>query len=182
MFDKFESWEIWLAIIVCLFFGFYIYNNVDFENLLKPDSPIPVHINGQFPPTYKFKNVKAVSIPQAVYDSMTSDSAESRYLKGNQKYVVMVTSWSCPYAVAFKQAFKRVFEEKEYSEYYRKYIKVVGKFVSLSCKDPNCSKIWIFRHCSSGFCIINPIEKRAIIYESNNHKQIEEVLDAYKEW
>lgn len=130
------------------------------------------------------KNVKTVTIPQKVYDGIKDNGEYKEYLFGNKKHVFMVTFTGCPYARAFRQQLEQLFNYGDYADYYEKDIIPVGQGVSVSCNSNhmNCPKAWLFANCGEGICILNPVTRQAVIDNSQNPRQIEALLDRYKEW
>lgn len=130
------------------------------------------------------KDIKTAAIPQKVYDGIKDNAEYKEYLLGNKKHVFMVTFTGCPYARAFRQQLERLFSYGDYSDYYEKEIIPVGQGVSISCNSDhmNCPKAWLFKHCGEGICIINPVTRQAVIDNSQNARQIEALLDQYKDW
>ena len=180
--QRIERWEILLALGVFLFFSLYIYHHIDFEDLLRPQPATPVHIKGKIAPSRKLKDVKIVSIPDEVYESIKQNSAAAKYLQGNEKYVLMMYTRGCPYARAFKNAFSKLFATNAYRPYYRKHIFELWGSTWISCNTATCPKLWIFENCGQGICIINPKLRKAVIDNSQDASQIELLLEKYKEW
>ena len=177
-----ERWEIYVFLGAVFFMGMYLYNHVDFEDLFRPQAPTPMHMSGKVQKSTPLKNVEVVDIPAAVYASFEQDASGSKYLQGNEKYILMISTDSCPYARAFKNAFKTLFKEGGYKEFYRKHIFEVGRSYVITCSTENCAKMWIFSHCGGGFCIVNPKLKKAVIDNSQDAAQIARTLEKYKEW
>ena len=177
-----ERWEIYLFLGAALILGAYLYDRVDFEDLFRAQPATPMHMSGKVQASSALKNVEVVDIPSAVYASFNEDSSGSKYLQGNEKYILMISTDSCPYARAFKNAFKTLFKEGRYKEFYRKHIFEVGRSYVITCSTENCAKMWIFSHCGGGFCIINPQLKKAVIDNSQDADQIARTLEKYKEW
>lgn len=179
MWKQIESWEIWLALGVLFFGGFYIYNNVDIADLLTMDPPAPVHMEGKIAHTRALKEVRLLPIPDKVYDTIPNDIKGSRYLTGNKKYVVMVLPSSCPYASAYKRALNELFKEQGYSEYYRKRL-ITAHWTT--CQTEDCSILWLYNNCGEGVCIINPQRRQVVIDNSQDRKQLPVLLEKYKNW
>ena len=184
-FDQVESWEV-VALIGCLlFFGVYFGQRIDFENILKKDSPVPVHMDGRIAPTRALAQVEVLPIPARVYESLKTDKQFERYLTGNQKYVFMFTYPGCRYARAFTAAFKKLFEQDGFGEYYRKRVITVGRTTSVSCpghRDMNCATAWVYQTCFGNLCIFNPQMREVVVDHSQNAGQIEVLLTKYKDW
>lgn len=136
------------------------------------------------PASGALKNIKTVNIPQKVYDGIKDNGDYKEYILGNKKHVFMVTFTGCPYARAFRQQLERLFSYGDYSDYYDKDIIPVGQGVAVSCNAShmNCPKAWLFDKCGEGICIINPVTRQAVIDNSQNPRQIEALLDQYKDW
>lgn len=179
---KVEAWEVLLGLCALLVLLFYICTHVDFEDILRPQPTEPSHMNGKVNLSLKLKDVQMITIPSAVYDDMKEDPAASKYLKGNEKYVLMLFTPGCPYATAFKNSFQTLFRQKGYKEYYRKHIFNLGMFTTISCRNSSCPKAWIFNHCGNGFCIIHPQRRKAVIDNSQDAQQIARTLEKYKDW
>lgn len=173
-----------LIVAVCvLLLGGYIAAGIDWENVLTPDSPTPVHLNGKIAQIMLPTQEQIVSIPQEVYDSMPYDRKMSRYLTGNQKYVLVVTFAGEPNPSVFAKQLTHLFQEKGYREYYRKYMLNLGNHWSASCRrHQTCSEVWINRTCAQKICLINPKTKQAVVSSGTNAKQLESLLQKYKEW
>ncbi len=183
--DQVESWEVWLTLACVLFFGVYFYNKLDIENMFKADSPVPVHMGGGLRDAGPLPRITTVFIPDYVYDSLQRDSQFKRYLTGNHKYVLFFTYPGCPYSRAFKKAFKYLFAERGFDEYYRKRIITVGRTTSVSCPgghDMNCATAWVYDTCFGNLCIFNPLLRQVVVDPSQNARQIEKLLETYKEW
>ena len=178
---KIDTWEIFAIIVCVLIFGSFIKNRVDVEDLLRPAATAPVHLQGKVGPQV-LKKVHEVDIPREVYASMAQNTSGAKYLQGNEKYILMISTDSCPYARAFKNAFKTLFKEGGYKEFYRKHIFEVGRSYVITCSTENCAKMWIFSHCGGGFCIVNPQQRKAVIDNSQDATQIARTLEKYKEW
>lgn len=177
-----ERWEIVLLLGALLIIGSYLYNRVDFEDLFRPQAAAPVHMSGKIKKSAALKQVQVVDIPAAVYASFDQDASGSKYLQGNEKYILMISTNYCPYARAFKNAFKTLFKEGGYKAYYRKHIFEVGGSYMITCSSENCAKMWIFNNCGGGFCIIHPQLRKAVIDNSQDVHQIARTLETYKEW
>lgn len=183
--DQVESWEVWLTLACLLFFGVYFGHKIDFENMLKKDSPVPVHMGGGIQPTVGLGGVHTVSIPGYVYDSLEHDKTFKRYLTGNHKYILFFTYPGCPYSRAFKRAFKYLFSQRGFEQYYRKRIITVGRFTSVSCpghQGLHCATAWVYEHCFGNLCIFNPLRRQIVVDSTQNARQIEPLLQTYQEW
>ena len=183
--DQVEGWEVWLLLGCLLFFGMYFRNQIDFENALQKDSPVPVHMGGGIQPTVGLGGVRMVHIPDFVYASLERDGKFKRYLTGNHKYIYFFTYPGCPYARAYTAAFKHLFEEKGFSEYYRKRVQSVGRTTSVSCpghQDMNCATAWVYQTCFGNLCIFNPVRRQVVVDSSQNARQLGTLLTTYKEW
>ena len=178
---KIDTWEIFALIFCVLIFGSFIKNAVDIEDLLRPAATEPVHLQGKVGPQ-TLQKVREVDIPRDVYASISQNPDASKYLQGNEKYILMIATSSCPYARAFKNEFKRLFKEENYKEYYRKHIFNVGRSWVVTCNSETCPKMWIFNTCGAGICIINPKLKKAVVDNSQNAAQIPQLLEKYKDW
>jgi len=179
-----ERWEI-IAFVCCsLWLLSYFGQRIDFENILKPDSPVPVHIDGKIGKPKTIPHVKKVPIPEYVYQSLYNDTKFKRYLTGNQKYIILFTYNGCPYVKAYENGFRQHFEQDNYGEYYRKRIINVGRVVSASCPNHTmeCATIWVYQNCFGNLCIVNPVAKQVIVDESHDAKQLGTLLNKYKEW
>lgn len=183
--DQVESWEVITFIVCALIFAVYFGQKIDFENLLKKDSATPVHIGGKIGSKSKLPGVEVLNIPDTVYASLDRDTQFKRYLTGNHKYVFLFTYPGCPYARAFSDAFKRLFEQDGFDQYYRKRVQNVGRTTTVSCpghRDMNCATAWVYQHCFGGLCIFNPVRRQLVVDKSQNAKQIEALLTTYKDW
>jgi hypothetical protein len=179
MWKQVESWEIWLTMGVLFFGGLYIYNHVDFEDLLTKNPPAPLHMEGKIADSRPLKEVQIVSIPNEVYETMAQEPKGAKYLMGNKKYIIAILPTNCPYANAYKNALNYLFKEKGFSEYYRKHLMHGGFF---TCRSENCSMFWLYNHCGGGICLINPARREAVIDNSQNTKQLPMLLEKYKNW
>ena len=183
--DQVESWEVVLFAGCLLFFGVYFGQQMDFENMLKKESATPVHMNGDIRPSRPLSQVAVLPIPSHVYESLEKDKKFERYLTGNHKYILFFTYPGCPYARAYTAAFKRLFAEEGFDEYYRKRVITVGRTTSVSCpghRDLNCATAWVYQVCFGNLCIFNPQRRQVVVDSSQNARQLETLLDKYKEW
>ncbi len=178
---KIDTWEIFAIIVCVLIFGSFIKNRVDVEDLLRPAATAPVHLQGKVGPQV-LKKVHEVDIPREVYASMAQNTSGAKYLQGNEKYILMISTSTCPYARAFKAAFTKLFKEDGFKEYYRKHIFNVGRSWVVTCSSETCPELWIFNNCASGICIINPKLKKAVVDNSQDASQIPALLEKYKDW
>lgn len=179
-----ESWEAWVfvtcAALLVLFFG----QKIDLENMLKKDSPTPVHMGGKIQPAAQLAGATVVDIPSEIYESLERDSKFKRYLTGNHKYILLFTYDGCPYARAYHYAFKHAFEKLGFDEYYRKRIINVGRVVSVGCPTGlmDCASLWVTKQCLGKICIFNPQRKQVVVDASQQAKQLPDLLETYKEW
>ena len=182
--EQVESWEIVSLLIGLLFLAAYFGQKIDFENMFKKDSPLPVHMTGEILPFAELPDVKIVPIPDSVYTSLQRDTAFKKYLTGNHKYILTFTYPGCPYSRAFDQAFKHLFTEKNFAEYYRKRIINVGRTTMVTCPahERTCATLWVYQNCFGNLCIFNPRLRQAVVDSSQNAQQIEMLLTKYKEW
>lgn len=183
--SQINGWEVVVFLVCALILGAHFGRQIDFENMFKKDSPVPVHMGGDIRYAHAVKDVQVVSIPSWVFDSLEQDTRFKRYLTGNHKYVLLFTYPGCPYSRAYKQAFDTLFSEQGLAEYYRKRIITVGRTTSVSCpghQSADCATIWIFQNCFGKLCILNPKRKQAVVDGSQNAKQLEDVLQKYREW
>ena len=183
-FSQVEHWEVWLFLICALILGTHFGRQIDFENIFKKDSPVPVHMGGTIQPTTPLSKVAVVNIPNEIYDTLPQDSKYERYLTGNHKYILLFTYDGCPYARAYHHAFKHAFEKLEFAEYYRKRIINVGRVVSVGCPVGlmDCASLWVTRQCLGKICIFNPQRKQVVVDNSQNAEQLPKLLEKYKEW
>ncbi len=183
--DQVESWEVVAFLLCALVLGSYFASKVDWENLLQKDSPTPVHMGGELQPSHAITGIQVVPIPDSVYESLETDTKFKRYLTGNHKYVYFFTYPGCPYARAFTNAFKQLFEKDGFSEYYRKRIQTVGRTTSISCpghRDLNCATAWVYHMCFGKLCIFNPVRRQVVVDGTQNARQIEALLERFREW
>ncbi len=183
--SQLESWEVWAFLICALFLSVHFGRQIDFENMFKKDAPVPVHMGGKVRAIDNLPEVKVVNIPPYVYESLDADTRFKQYLTGNHKYILFFTYNGCPYARAYKRAFKELFDERGFDEYYRKRIITVGRTTSASCpgrQSMECATLWIFQNCFGGLCILNPQRKQAVIDNSQNARQLADLLEKYREW
>ena len=183
--DQVESWEVLLLAGCLLFLGVFFGHKIDFENMLKTDSPTPVHMGGGLATSVHFEGESVLDIPDYVYDSLERDTQFKRYLTGNHKYILFFTYPGCPYARAFARAFKKLFSEDGFAQYYRKRIITVGRFTSVSCPghtDMNCATAWVYQNCFGNLCIFNPLRRQVVVDSSQSARQLEVLLEKYKEW
>ena len=184
-FSKLESWEVWAFLICALILGVHFGRKIDFENMFKADSPTPVHMGGNVRYANNLKDVSVVNIPPYVYESLQADTQFKRYLTGNHKYILTFTYPGCPYSRAYQHAFKELFSKQGFDEYYRKRVITVGRYTSVSCpghQTMECATGWIFHTCFGGLCILNPQRKQAVVDNSQNARQLADLLDKYREW
>ncbi len=184
-FSKLESWEVAILVICIAVLAVHFGKKIDFENAFKKDSPTPVHMGGNQRYAGNLKKVQAVKIPAYVYESLEQDSQFKRYLTGNHKYILMFTYPGCPYSRSYTHAFKYLFQERGFDEYYRKRVITVGRSTSVSCpghQDMNCATAWIFQNCFGGLCILNPQRREAIVDNSQDARQLDALLEKYREW
>ncbi len=181
-----SEWEIVVFCVCVLLLGAHFAEKIDFENIFKKDSPVPVHMEGKILHTQTLPAVQVVDIPQTVYDSLTQDTRFKRYLTANHKYVLFFTYPGCPYSSAYTRAFKKMFKELGFDEYYRKRVISVGETTFFSCPSgkyaQNCASFWIFENCFGKLCLLNSQRKQAVIDDSQNPKQLSILLEKYKEW
>ena len=183
--DQVEAWEVIVFFVCLLILGSYFGRQVDWENMLKKDATSPIHMGGELQPSHEIKDVQVLPIPDWVYKSLETDGTFKPYLTGNHKYIYFFTYTGCPYARAFTNTFKRLFEQDGFDQYYRKRIQVVGRTTSVSCpghRDMNCATAWVYQTCFGKLCIFNPVRKQVVVDGTQNAKQIEPLLDRYKEW
>lgn len=125
-----------------------------------------------------------ISIPQEVYDSVKSNTWGG-YITGNQKYVLVISWGGKPNPSVFKKTLRTLFKQKGYKEYYRKhFVTVPGGAWYISCNvgSQTCPKLWLYQNCTQKVCIINPLQKKAIVDSSTDAAQLEALLEKYKEW
>ena len=184
-FSKVESWEVWVFLICALFLGVHFGRQIDFENMFKEDSPTPVHMGGNIRYAKNLKEVSVVDIPPYVYESLAQDTKFKRYLTGTHQYILTFTYPGCPYSRAYQHAFRELFVNRGFEEYYRKRVITVGRTTSVSCpghQTMECATAWIFQNCFGGLCILNPQRKQAVVDNSQNAKQLGDLLEKYREW
>ena len=176
--NKWRDLTLALVLILCT-----IGYNLDWENILEPDSPTPVHMNGKIAKAKPLTNVTVEKIPQAVYDSLQANKKYARYVTGNKKYILVVTFGSKPNKKAFTQALDRLFKEEGFQEYYRKRIIDLGNSWLSSCNlTETCPELWINKYCSQKVCLIHPQQKQAVMDSSGDVTQLKQLLEKYKEW
>ncbi len=173
-----------LAFLACLIV--YLSTKVDWEDFLQKDSPTPIHLNGKIAPRPKsLPDVKMISLPKELYDDKSSDSW-TRYITGNQKYVLALPFGGKPASsFAVKKELRNLFNKKGYREYYRKHVVNLGASWYVSCPISavkSCPKLWLHQQCAAKLCIINPKAKKIIIDGSGDMKQAEELLKKYQDW
>jgi len=182
--EQVESWEVICLVGGLAFLALYFGQRIDFEDLLKKDSPVPVHMEGKIASSRNLPGVEMQPIPDFVYASLQTDTKFKKYLTGNQKYVFLFTYTGCPYARAFSATLERLFSQKGLGEYYRKHIVHVGRSTTVVCPGHamNCATQWVFQTCFGNLCIFNPAHRQVVVDHSQNAGQIELLLDKYKEW
>lgn len=170
--------------IVCVVLALvYVANQVDWEDVLTPRATQPVHLNGKIDKTKALAQVRLENIPETVYESIKwGDTKYTRYVTGNQKYVLVVSFGGVPRLDTFKPALRQLLHEKGYSQYYRRHIFDFTTGYSWRCDRMECAEQWIDEHCKKSVCIIHPLKKQAIIDSSADVKQLESLLEKYKEW
>ncbi len=172
----------WAFVFVLLLLG-YMASKVDWENVLQPDSPTPVYMNGKIAKTKPLAHVTLEKIPQTVYDSLTSNQKQARYVTGNQKYILVVVFGQHPNKKAFTNELNRLFKEEGFNKYYRKHIIDLGNHWLTSCnRTENCPELWINKHCAKKVCLIHPQQKQAVMDSSEDVTQLKALLEKYKEW
>ncbi len=147
--------------------------------------------------TRRLSGVKAVQIPQNVYNSMERAPQWKEHLLGDKKRVLLMTWDGCPYARAFKNSLQEVFKDAQIQKAYTLDIQVTGQMVSCgSMILPDTEKAtlaelqavlqtpcrWIMDHCMAGICIINPRTHEAVVDSSQNAGQIVPLLVGYASW
>jgi len=170
-----------LAFLVCL--GLYLSAKMDWEDMLQPRSNTPVHLNGKIAPNPKsLPGVQLLPIPQEVFTDLSADSW-ARYVTGNQKYVLVLSWGEKPAPAVFKKTLKELFN-KGYKEYYRKHFVIEsGNSWFVSCDSAHlCPKLWLYQNCIQKVCIINPLTKQIVVDSSTDAKQLETLLEKYKDW
>ncbi|WP_428075640.1 hypothetical protein [Candidatus Avelusimicrobium luingense] len=183
--SQINGWEVIVFLVCALILGAHFGRQIDFENMFKKDSPVPVHMGGSVRYAKNIANVQVVNIPQTVYDSLAQDTRFKRYLTGNHKYVLLFTYPGCPYSRAYKRAFDTLFSQRGFDEFYRKRIITVGRTTSVSCpghQSMDCATAWIFQNCFGKLCILNPQRKQAVADSSQNAGQLADLLEKYREW
>jgi hypothetical protein len=184
-FSKIERWEVIVFLVCAVILGAYFVQQIDFENMLKKDSPVPVHMGGEVRPSRPLSDVEVISVPPYVYESLKEDTRYRRYLTGNHKYILLFTYPGCGYSRAYTHALKQLFQERGFDRYYRKRIITVGQRTSASCPDPTsaeCATMWIFENCFGELCILNPQRKEVVVDHSQKAGQLAELLEKYREW
>ena len=170
------------GMLLCLLVaGGYLRFRLDMENILKPQPATPQHMTGKINPLKLPHPVQTVSLPEEVYTTMQQDRENIRYFLGNQKYVVVLVMGNKPEGWKFKNELKRLFAQ-EYDAYYRKWYHNFGNSWSCSCHQHGCAVGWLYENCMQKVCIIHPKKKQVIIDSSADVKQLEKLLDKYKEW
>jgi len=176
---KIEAWEILATIGVLFFGGLYIYHHVDFEDLLTPNPPQPVHMEGKIAKTKRLKDVQVVPIPKEVYDAIEMDSQGSKYILGNKKYIVVLTGRGFPQLSAYRNKLSDLYRNKGFSEYYRKHFIETNGF---TYRNENCPLCWLWNNCLRKVCLINPAKRIAVIDSSLDVEQLPILLEKYKDW
>ncbi|MBR4354957.1 MAG: hypothetical protein IKP96_00030 [Elusimicrobiaceae bacterium] len=180
---KIESWELWLLVGSVLVLGLYAWQYFDLENLLKPQSPTPVHMGGNIMPGKDLPQTQIVDIPDYVYDTLNIDTTFKRYLTGNHKYVLVFVYPRCSYSL--HRTLEYLFRQEGWTEYYRKRIINTGAAVTWSCPSSlykQCATNWVYQNCLTKVCIFNPQRKQAVIDSSQDARQLNHLLEKYKEW
>ena len=173
-----------LCLIFLLFLGIYLSSKLDWEDMLRPLSKTPVHLNGKIASKPKsLPGVQLISIPQEIFDGMRGDGW-ARYVTGNQKYVLIITWGGKPDPAVFKKTLKTLSNQKGYAEYYRKhFVTVPGNSWVVSCNSYQmCPKLWLYQNCLQKVCIINPATKQVVVDSSEDANQLETLLEKYKDW
>ena len=167
----------------CLLLGLYLCSKVDWEDVLNPAPTTPVHLNGKIAPKpHSLPNVTQIAIPQEVYNSIESNISMSRYITGNQKYILVISFDGKPNLRVFKKALNTLLKEKGYQEYYRKHYVDSGAGW-ISCQRHNtCPELWLKQNCIQKVCIIQPHKKQVVADSSADPNQLEALLEKYKEW
>ena len=183
-FEQVEGWEVACLIGGLVFLGFYVGQRVDWEDMLRPRASAPVHMEGKISSSAKLAQVEVLPIPDSVYTSLQTDTKFKQYLTGNQKYVFLFTYTGCPYARAFSDTLGRLFAQKNFGEYYRKHVIHVGRSTTVSCPGHvmHCATAWVYQTCFGNLCIFNPSRRQVVVDHSQNARQLESLLDKYKEW
>ena len=174
-----------IVAIVCALLGLaYVAAQQDWENILRPDASSPVHMDGKIAKNIALSGVTVTDIPPAVYNSLQrGDKIYSRYVTGNQKYVLVVVFGNRPNKSTFTQELNRLFKQEGFSEYYRKRVIDLGNHWYAQCTgSDNCPQLWIDQHCSSKVCLIQPQRKQAVIDSSGQVDQLKKLLQKYKDW
>lgn len=176
--------NLFICLGALLLLGLYLSSKLDWEDMLQPRSKTPVHLDGKIAPKPKsLPGVQLISIPQEVFADLSADGW-SRYVTGNQKYVLVITWGGKPAPAVFKKTLKTLFKQKGYAEYYRKhFVTVPGNSWFVSCNSYHmCPKLWLYQNCIQKVCLINPSTKQVVIDSSADANQLEQVLEKYKEW
>jgi len=160
--------------------GIYCYKNMDHNRPAKRDISF-VQLNKKIIP---LREVYAEQIPQRIYDGIANNGTYKEFLFGDKKQVVLITWNGCPYERAFRHALDQAFQSTNLADFYKQNIVEVGQTVSFSCHSDNlnCPQAWVMEHCASGFCIINPQTREAIVDHSKDAKQILPLLASYMVW
>ncbi len=172
---------LFLMILCAIGLGYYVCQHIDW-NPPKSKTIFSVRIKDRAIP---LRNVKAVQIPQIVYDSMAENSQWKEYLLGDKKRVLLFTWDGCPYARAFKQVLENAFQYPQINQAFTKDIVLTGQSTGGICHGKlanHCPLFWLLKHCFHGFCIINPVTKEAIEDHSKDPRQILPLLAAYASW
>ncbi len=158
----------------------YCYKHIDW-NRPKKKSISFVQLNKKIIP---LQHVYVEQIPQAVYDGIANNATYKEFLLGDKKQVVLITWNGCPYARAFRQALDQAFKGTNLKDFYKQNVVEVPQSSSYSCHSDNlnCPQAWVMSHCASGFCIINPLTREAILDRSQNAQQIFPLLASYITW
>ena len=175
--------NLFICLGALLLLGLYLSSKLDWEDMLQPRSQTPVHLDGKIAPNPKsLPGVQLVSIPQEVFADLSADGW-SRYVTGNQKYVLIISWGGKPAPSVFKGTLKNLFQEG-YKEYYRKHFVIVsGNSWFVSCNSAHlCPKLWLYQNCLQKVCIINPRTKQVVIDASENADQLGTLLEKYKDW
>ncbi|MBR4682477.1 MAG: hypothetical protein IKP06_04155 [Elusimicrobiaceae bacterium] len=179
-----EKWEIYTLIVCILFFTFYFGKRIDFENIMRKDSPVPMHMGGNVASTAQLKEVTVLDIPDHVYASLSKKTHCQHYLTDNHKWALFVT-FPCPGLLSYERAFKKIFQKSDLSEYYRKRVVNVGILFNFYCprwSNTDEASEWILSHCLKKTCIFNSQRRQVVIDKSLEEEQLPALLEAYKEW
>ena len=133
--------------------------------------------------TYSLSDVKVLSIPDEVYDSIWDDSSWSEYLLWSKNHMLFIFWDGCPYARAYNYMIEKTFSnDTSLDLVYSKDIAKVSNSRVIECHNEYCPELRLNRVCGTSFCIINPVVNEIVVDWSQNPEQIPILLNFYADW